>query len=295
MNLQEIEAFVALAETGSISRAALRLNLTQPATTRRVQNFEAALGGLALLDRRVKPAALTPAGREALERCRDVLRALAALHAGPVGTEPAGELRLGIAHGLGEIVLAASLEELRRRFPKIRLSINSTWTSRLVDEVRGGALDCAVGFVSDPPALPRGLQADVLGTDEGVIVAARDFPIGRSRRLADLAPCGWVVHPPGCGVRAALQRAVDRAGVPLRIAAEVLEEDLQMSLIARRAGLGLVPRRLLEASPRRHRIRRVTPADFRLDLRLALVRGLSLGSLAAPVAWLRDRLVAKVK
>src|SRR3954466_10916709 len=44
MNLQDIEAFVAVAEAGSVNRAALRLNLTQPATTRRVQNFEAAIG-----------------------------------------------------------------------------------------------------------------------------------------------------------------------------------------------------------------------------------------------------------
>jgi len=40
MNLQDIEAFVAVAETGSVNRAAARLNLTQPATTRRIQNFE---------------------------------------------------------------------------------------------------------------------------------------------------------------------------------------------------------------------------------------------------------------
>ena len=48
MNLQDIEAFVAVAEAGSVNRAAARLNLTQPATTRRIQNFEAALGGAPL-------------------------------------------------------------------------------------------------------------------------------------------------------------------------------------------------------------------------------------------------------
>src|SRR4051812_49891249 len=75
MNLQDIEAFIALAETGSINRAALRLHLTQPATTRRVQNFESALGGVALLDRRAKPPILTPARRPALEHRRPVPQA----------------------------------------------------------------------------------------------------------------------------------------------------------------------------------------------------------------------------
>jgi DNA-binding transcriptional LysR family regulator len=56
MNIQDIQAFIAAAETGSVNRAAVRLNLTQPATTRRIQNFEAALGGDSLFDRSVKPA-----------------------------------------------------------------------------------------------------------------------------------------------------------------------------------------------------------------------------------------------
>ena len=59
MNLQDIEAFVAVAEAGSVNRAAARLNLTQPATTRRIQNFEAAIGGAPLFNRAVKPAVLT--------------------------------------------------------------------------------------------------------------------------------------------------------------------------------------------------------------------------------------------
>src|SRR5258708_37023107 len=70
MNLQDVEAFVAVAEAGSVNRAAARLNLTQPATTRRIQNFEAAIGGAPLFNRAVKPAALTSLGSHLLERCR---------------------------------------------------------------------------------------------------------------------------------------------------------------------------------------------------------------------------------
>ncbi|WP_164212842.1 helix-turn-helix domain-containing protein, partial [Stenotrophomonas maltophilia] len=72
MNLQDIEAFVAVAEAGSVNRAAIRLNLTQPATTRRIQNFEAAIGDAPLFNRAVKPAALTSLGTHVLEHCRRV-------------------------------------------------------------------------------------------------------------------------------------------------------------------------------------------------------------------------------
>src|SRR5215831_20232647 len=81
MNLQDIEAFVAVAETGSVNRAAARLNLTQPATTRRIQNFEAAIGATSLFGRSIKPAVLTSLGSHVLEQCRRVLAAVAELEA----------------------------------------------------------------------------------------------------------------------------------------------------------------------------------------------------------------------
>src|SRR5882724_9096033 len=121
MNLQDIEAFVAFADAGSVNRAAARLNLTQPATTRRIQNFEAAIGDTPLFNRAVKPAALTSLGGHVLERCRHVLTAVAELEACTTrAADPAGNLKAGVAHGLGEMVLTTPLDALRRTFPQIR-------------------------------------------------------------------------------------------------------------------------------------------------------------------------------
>lgn len=69
MNIQDIVTFVKVAEAGSVNRAALHLNLTQPAATRRIQKFEASLGnGFPLFDRSVKPAVLTAHGLLVLAR-----------------------------------------------------------------------------------------------------------------------------------------------------------------------------------------------------------------------------------
>jgi len=125
MNLQDIEAFVAVAETGSVSRAAARLNLTQPATTRRIQSFEAAVGEGLLFNRTVKPAVLTALGNHVLEHCRRVLTAVAELEACTTSAaDPAGELKIGVAHGLGEMVLTTPLEALRQQYGRIRLQIS---------------------------------------------------------------------------------------------------------------------------------------------------------------------------
>ncbi|HUP34754.1 MAG TPA: LysR family transcriptional regulator [Candidatus Limnocylindria bacterium] len=75
MELDDIRAFVAVADARSVSRAARELYLTQPAVTRRVQRLERDLG-VALCDRRRRPFALTEAGQAVLERCRRALHAV---------------------------------------------------------------------------------------------------------------------------------------------------------------------------------------------------------------------------
>jgi len=293
-------AFVALAESGSVNRAALRLHLTQPATTRRIQNFEATLGGAALLDRSAKPPVLTPAGRQVLEHCRRILKAVAELEASVSNAgEPAGDLRIGIAHGLGEVVLGTPLERLQRRLPGIRLQVSSNWTSRLIEEVRSGALDCAIGLVTSEHTLPAGVQVAPLGPESVVVVAAKDAKHrGKGKdslHLRDLADAGWILNPVGCGCRAALQRAFDRAKAPMRVTAEVFGEDLQLSLIARSAGLGLVPRRQLDHSPHRARLRIVKVTDFTLEATIAMLYGPALGSLVVVVNQLQAQIGDRLK
>jgi ABC-type Fe3+/spermidine/putrescine transport system ATPase subunit len=75
MNIHDLEAFIAVVETGSIGAAAVRLNLTQPGVTRRVQSLEQTLG-TPLLDRRSKPPTITAAGRAAYDHARRVSLAL---------------------------------------------------------------------------------------------------------------------------------------------------------------------------------------------------------------------------
>lgn len=242
MNVHDIEAFVAVADAGSINRAAARLNLTQPATTRRIQNFEAAIGGAPLFNRAVKPAALTSLGSHVLERCRRVLAAVAELEACTANaTDRAGHLKAGVAHGLGEMVMTTPLDALRRTFPRIRLQVSSNWSADLLEDVRNGGLDCAVGLLTEAHTVPAGLTAIALGAEQIVIVAAAKLPAklgGQAWRLRDLADKDWFLNPPGCGCRAALVKAFDRLQRPVHIAAEVFGEDLQLSLLTQSSGLG---------------------------------------------------------
>ena len=161
MNLREIAAFVAVADSGSLRKAARRLNLSQPAVSRRVKAFEDATGGGALLDGTSKPPALTPQGRAMLLQCRRVLKAVDELNiAAASGDGPFGEFRVGVPPGLGDSVLGQPLEDLRRRYPTIRLSVETRWTPALVAGVRDGSLDFAIALLNSSqyvPAVARNL------------------------------------------------------------------------------------------------------------------------------------------
>lgn len=298
MNLQDIEAFVAVAETGSVSRAAARLNLTQPAMSRRIQSFEATVGEGMLFNRTVKPAVLTALGGHVLEHSRRVLAAVAELEACTTSAaDPAGDLKIGVAHGLGEMVLTSPLEALRRLYPRVRLQISSNWSIGLIEEVRSGVIDCAIGLLTDAHSIPAGLQRIDLGAEEVVIVSASHQPTKRDGspwRLRDLADEDWFLNPSGCGCRAALIRAFDRQQLPMRIAAEIFGEDLQLSLLSKRGGLSLVPRRLFEHSSHRDGRQIISVVDFNMPATVALVRRATPGrfdlALEQLIGTLRDKL-----
>ena len=89
----------------------------------------------------------------------------------------------------------------------------------------------------------------------------------------------WFLNPPGCGCRAALVKAFDRLQLPVHVAAEVLGEDLQLSLLSQSGGLGLVPRRLFEHSPHRQALQILDVPDFALPATVTLIRSADTGTL----------------
>src|SRR6185436_11400626 len=118
MNTEDIRAFVAVVDMGSVARAALRLNLTQPAISRRVQRLEESLG-VTLLDRDQKPARPTRTGEAAYRRCLDVVRATETLARETRSQLPAGPLRIGISLGIAESVFVPALDAIRENHPQL--------------------------------------------------------------------------------------------------------------------------------------------------------------------------------
>ncbi len=290
MNTRDLEAFVAVVETGSIVAASARLNLTQPGVTRRVQSLEQRLGA-ELLNRQSKPLRPTPAGRQAYELGRRVLRAVDDLVAGAApGGEVTGELRLGLAPFVSDLALAGPVDRLQAAYPGLTLRISSAWSPALIAQVRASEIDAAAVVVKDDAGPAADLAGDRLGVECVVPVAARSLGVPRPATLADLAQRRWVLSQDGCGFRQALQAIFDRARLPFQVAVEALGSDLQLSLVARGLGIGLVKPGTLATSAYRYAVERLDVVDFRPIVHCWLVHRPPAGRFAAPLALFRQAL-----
>jgi DNA-binding transcriptional LysR family regulator len=295
MNTRDIEAFVAVVETGSIVAASARLHLTQPGVTRRIQNLEQTLG-TELLFRQSKPLRPTPAGREAYELGRRVLRSVSDLvdSMAPEG-ELSGEFRVGITPFLAEVAFGEPLDRLRAAFPKLALRLSTGWSPALMPQVDQSGVDVVALFLAEGTEPPPHLVCEPLGSERAIVVAARDAALPKRATLRDLAEHAWILNPGGCGVRNAVRHAFESTRLPFEVAGEALGPDLQLSLVARGLGIALATRAVLAASPYRDTLREVEVADFKPMLHAWLVHRPPAGRLAAPIALLRDSLVESLR
>lgn len=283
MKLEDIVAFVAVVRAQSLSQAAKDLGLTQPAITRRVQNLEEALGTV-LLDRAIKPPKPNATGRLVFDHCRSVLDDLDRLRELVASdAEPRGDLRLGLPQGIGDLALPALFDVLATPYPELQPQIVTGWGTHLLEQIAEDALDAAITWLSDGAVLPKKVSGRRLAGCPLVVVARSEDVVKRSYRLAELQERGWILNPDGCGFRAGLRRALAAQGLPLQVRLDTNGRELQLELVARGQGLGLVPLTLLERSIHRNALAVVPVSDFKPRVSLWLLHGLQPGRLQDPL------------
>jgi DNA-binding transcriptional LysR family regulator len=274
----ELEALVAVAESGSMERAAHDLRITSSALSRRIQRLEVALG-VVVLDRHFKPTKLTQAGFEVLEKSRAILLSLSDLKAPKSGTTPAGPFRLGLSHALARPEISKVILELGKQFPLLQPNICNDITSRLLARLRLSELDGALVVLPMETALPHDLKGVTLSREAMRLVQARTSGRrGSSRSSSEFYRRNWVLNPAGCLVREEIKNRVERLGAPLMIAAELHNPDLQLSLIAGNVGVGMVQAGFLQTHFLRSQLSIIEHPNFNLSIRIAFFRGRYLGT-----------------
>jgi len=247
MDIAALQSFLAVAETGSFSRAAERVFLTQPAVSKRIAALENQLG-TRLFDRIGKRVQLTPAGTALYERARRVLRELDDVKrsiADLSGTI-AGELRLATSHHIGLHRLPEPLRRFHAAYPQVRLDLRFMDSEQACNEVARGEIELAI--VTLPPKLEAPLQADAIWDDPLDIVVARHHPLARARDVSikDLAGYPAILPGPGTYTRAIILKALGpwRDKIEIGMATNYLEVLKMLASIG--LGWSALPRTMID-------------------------------------------------
>jgi len=233
MELRHLRYFVAVAEQENVSRAALKLHVSQPGLSRQVRDLEEELG-FNLLERGAKSVRLTDAGRVFLREARAVLqRAEEAVNKARLAASGGQvELHIGYAPSPTVRLLPRTLRVFQAAHPEVRVKLHDLSTEEMLTGVRAGSLQMA--FVVKPGrALLRGLHFEELTAESMCVAMSPQHPLARLQKvpLARAAQETFLVfsrkdYPEYCDY-------LDAMFQPLKIKAKIRgEHDSASSLIA---------------------------------------------------------------
>jgi DNA-binding transcriptional LysR family regulator len=182
MTLVQLRHLISLARTGSFSQSAAALFLTQPALSRSIKALEDELGQ-PLFDRVGRRSELTPFGREAVERARELVLAADDLRDSgrQSADDAAGVLRVGLGSGPGALLMTPLLQTVARERPRLRVEVARAATERLLQALRERSLDALVIDVRLLRPAPD-LQTPFVREMRGAFMVRRGHPLARLRR-----------------------------------------------------------------------------------------------------------------
>ena len=238
LSLKQIRYFIAAAESGQISQAAVELSVSQSAVTAAVQQLEATLD-TRLFDRIPTGVALTPEGNRFLLHARNVMAAVDEAMRIPRSGGPAiaGRIRVGVTYTVAGYFLPRHHARFARSFPEITLDLVEAPRTAIEQGLTDGSLDIAVMLVSNLEAADR-IEAETLIRSRRRLWLPGDHPLLKAPRLtlADVA-----AHP---YVMLTVDEAGDtagrywaRAGVRPEVVFRTSSVEAVRSMVA--AGMGL--------------------------------------------------------
>ena len=177
MHIRQLEHLIAVAETGSFSRAAERLHLTQSALSRSIQSLEEELGGR-LIDRVGKRNEATPLGQHVVARARQLVLEASDLRrsAELVQRGEGGSMRIGLGSGPGAVLGVPLLVHMARHHPSVRVSITRGPTELQLQQLRARDLDALVVDMRRVAPAPD-LSVELLGDMRAGFVCRAGHPL----------------------------------------------------------------------------------------------------------------------
>ena len=244
MEIRQLRAFTAIAETGTFTAGAQRVHVTQAAVSMQIRQLELELGA-PLFIRAPRRVILTEAGEALLERARRILREhdVAVAEIAELAGAERGRLRVGSASAMVSAdPLPQILRELRERHPRAEVTIVSGTSEALVRQILAGELDMA--FVS-LPVEARGIQTEGLSRDELVAVASPQHRLAKQKVVSVFALAGekLILGERGGNTRRLIDELFAEAGVQPVVAMELSRLSAIKRMVEEDMGVGVIPMR----------------------------------------------------
>jgi DNA-binding transcriptional LysR family regulator len=270
MELHSLRVFLTVANEKSFSRAAEKLMRTQPAVSLAIQRLEAVLGEK-VIDRSAKDLMLTDAGKIVLEYARrfenlqgDLENALAELR-----DKSAGRLTIG-ANESSTLYLLDHIEKYRKKYPKIRVQIRRSLSSKIPAELIDGDLE--LGILTYDPEDER-LVTRVIYTDHLAFIVSPEHRLASKKEISIVALGSetFIAHNVVSPYRGMVIREFQRHKVPLHMDLEMPTVEAIRKMVERNEGVAFLPRMCVEEELTHGLVREVRVREMDLERKIRLV------------------------
>ncbi|MDT0203166.1 LysR substrate-binding domain-containing protein [Nocardioides sp. AE5] len=241
MEVKQLEAVVAIADEGSVTGAARRLRLVQPAVSRQIQTLEKELG-VALFERTRSGMLVTPAGSLLVERARRVIRELdrARVELQPTPHDVGGTVSVGLLESMTDLLAGPLVTRVREAHPRVHLRVLTAYSGHLRDWLNAGDLDLAVLY--DLPPSPS-FSVEPAGEEQLWAFAPPEaaLRVGTPIPLTELTHVPLILPESGHGLRVLIDRAFARLGLQPHASVETNSMRIQKSLVQQGHGWTILP------------------------------------------------------
>jgi len=252
LKLRDLEILTALIDTGSMGKAASRLNISQPAVSKAIAELEGALG-VRLVDRSRRGITPTPFGLALHKRSVAIFNDLrqGVQDIDFLSDPTQGEIRIGTTEPVAVAIVGPCIDRLSRKYQRMHFHVVAGDTARLYRELMDRNVALVISRMIGP--LPDDLAAEVLFYDSFAVVTSAKNPLTRRRKLtlAELMDEPWALLPSDSFFGALVDEAFRAGGhEPPRPTVATLSEYMKDDLLATGRFLTVLPGFMLKVPGR---------------------------------------------
>ena len=256
MQINQINAFLAVAELGSFSLAAEQLHITQPAVSKRIRQLEIIIN-TELFDRISKRSILTPNGKAFKPHAERILQELKSYRSSLSRQQesPSGSLSFATSHHIGLHRLPGTLRDFKIRYPQVDLDLHFMDSEDACVAIANNELELAI--VTLPELADEKLTCEPVWVDQLVVVMAADHPLALQQDIdpAELLEHAAILPSLGTFTRKIINSLFAVSKDQLKIILETNYLETIKVMVSANLGWSILPQSMVDSSLSSHRLR----------------------------------------